>query len=314
MHVIVAHSHGGTVAAQTIARRSPMIRGECRVKALVCLATPFAYLSSLGNARDHLLFFGALGSAITALAAGVYFPIWGNESEFNSWATVILAVLGPAIFGGVFRLFQSPAFADIGFPAIHPSVAMFIIRATRDEAALTIGLTQSIHAISRSIYQAVEDAHSSRARFSSWVFHATFLIIGICIAGWLAGHHLLDRWQNSVLIITFSYGAASFIYLGSYALVALSVGFNDVRKWPATVEVDAAPPNKECSFKSYSDVAGIERTSLRHGIYDLPAVQQEISSIIQAIAHGAMPKLSAEAPDTIYGADSQWIVSASSSK
>lgn len=43
-HVIVAHSHGGTVAAHALTRFDQDSPQLTQVKALICLATPFAYL------------------------------------------------------------------------------------------------------------------------------------------------------------------------------------------------------------------------------------------------------------------------------
>jgi hypothetical protein len=61
-HVIVAHSHGGTVAARTIGLKKH--QSDPPIKAIICLSTPFAYLS-LADTRDELLFSGALASVIS---------------------------------------------------------------------------------------------------------------------------------------------------------------------------------------------------------------------------------------------------------
>jgi hypothetical protein len=42
---------------------------------------------------------------------------------------------------------------------------------------------------------------------------------------------------------------------------------------------------------SYSDLEDIETTSMRHGIYDHPAVQKQIGAIIRAVARGESPRL-----------------------
>ena len=67
-HIIVAHSHGGTVAAHTLASRT---QSECRIKALICLATPFAYLASRHD-KEEGIFFGAAGYAICLLACIIF--------------------------------------------------------------------------------------------------------------------------------------------------------------------------------------------------------------------------------------------------
>lgn len=303
MHLIIAHSHGGTVAAQTIAHYSPGIRGECRIKALVCLATPFPYLSSDGSSRrEEYLFFGAVGSIITALVALAFTPLWTKTFEFNPWVVFALALLGPLLFPMPFLLLRSYAIDTSFFPGLHSSIPILLIRATRDEAALTIGLAQSLHALFHAVYEAYDAPLSIRSvarAFFACVAFVIFTIIGFVTSIWVAGDHLYDHWQNRFLILTFASGAAGLVYLGSYALIALMVGFTNLRSWPATVEVDAAPPNTVCAFKSYSDLGNIEATSLRHGIYELPDVQREIASIIQSIADGATPRLKSEEQDAL---------------
>ena len=51
-HVIIAHSHGGMVAAQALAKLSLSADEKDRIKALICLATPFVYLSPLNKPRQ----------------------------------------------------------------------------------------------------------------------------------------------------------------------------------------------------------------------------------------------------------------------
>lgn len=294
MHLIIAHSHGGTVAAQTIAHYSPWIRGECRIKALVCLATPFPHLSSDGRSpREESLFFGAVGSIITALVALAVIPLWIKTPEFNPWIVLALGVLGPIFIPALFAASRSYEVDTSFFPGFHSSIPILLIRATRDEAALAIGLAQSLHALSHTVYEAYDDIRSIRSvlRVGAYVI---LTIIGYVTAIWVVGDHFYDHWQNSILVFTFALGIAGLIYLGSYALIAFMVGFTNLRSWPARVEVDAAPPNTVCAFKSYSNLSGIEATSLRHGIYELEDVQREIASIIESIADGATPRLQSQ--------------------
>jgi hypothetical protein len=72
-------------------------------------------------------------------------------------------------------------------------------------------------------------------------------------------------------------------YLAGYALIAASAALMNPLHWPAAIEVDSTPPNKECSIKSYFDLSTIERTTLRHGIQHLPEVQRDLAALIQAI-------------------------------
>jgi len=125
-------------------------------------------------------------------------------------------------------------------------------------------------------------------RFFLWgATQGIFGSIGFALAEWKMGLHLFDAWQNLLFIIIFACATASVMYVGSFVLIALMTGFTDWRSWPVTIEVDAAPPNRECTLKSYNDLGEVETTSLRHGIYEFPAVQREVASIIRSIALSA---------------------------
>jgi hypothetical protein len=285
MHVIVAHSHGGTVAAHSIAYRSMYMRGESRVKALICLSTPFAYLSSVSR-KDDFLFFTATGAILGALVLALI-PV-----GINPWFVLAFTFAGPfSLALPLFLLRTYPSNRD-AFPPINSSISVFLIRATRDEAALSIGLAQSFHALSQALYRLREQSlRLGWPLFVSFAAEAIFLIPGLIASIWKLGAHFFDAWQYIICYpLVFASSIAGIMYVGSYALIALVVGFTDLRLWPATIEVDAAPPHRDCIIKSYS-LENVQTTSLRHGIYELPGVQRDIASIIQSVAEGSTPRL-----------------------
>ncbi len=123
MHIIIAHSHGGTVAAEAIASRSLWMRGECRIKALVCLATPFAYLSPISG-RDEFLFFSATGSIITALIAIAFIPGWIAAPEFNPSDCSRFGIPWPRFGFGTICLVQI-FYSQRPAPSFRPSIHLF---------------------------------------------------------------------------------------------------------------------------------------------------------------------------------------------
>jgi hypothetical protein len=105
--------------------------------------------------------------------------------------------------------------------------------------------------------------------------------------------------MNAVLKLlvvgTVADGIASLMFLFGYVVLAPATGFTQVRAWPnSIVDVESAPTRRECLYKSYSDMDAIETTSLRHGIYEHPQVQEEVGSIIRAVWSGTSPHLMTE--------------------
>lgn len=136
-------------------------------------------------------------------------------------------------------------------------------------------------------------------------FHGFTLLRAVAFSGFLFfGHHLmstifeeaalnaLGNFSLGLLIFVFLTASAGTFYLTSFALVALSTGFSNVLLWfHHTVEVDAVPLETPVVFKSYSDLAGLTPSSLRHGIYDMPEVRADIASVINAVVRKKSPKL-----------------------
>jgi hypothetical protein len=86
-HVIVAHSHGGTIAASCLSR--VQIPERPRVKALLCLATPFVYLSTLSRAERNVVS-GAIASLLIAAAFLASLFWWdGWFFELNGWWAMV---------------------------------------------------------------------------------------------------------------------------------------------------------------------------------------------------------------------------------
>jgi pimeloyl-ACP methyl ester carboxylesterase len=212
-HVVIAHSHGGTIAAQTIANRSPSIQGECRIRALVCLATPFVYLSHVHERRARwgvYRFVSAVESIVFALAAIAFVPLL---REFSGWAVLAFVILGPVISAimialPLLLLWTEPPMEYFGLPAIHPSVRIVVLRATRDEAALAIGLAQTMHVIFERAHWGMMGMRSVAHFYFFCVAWIIFLAVGFVIAKQVVG--VFDPWQTWALIFTFSWAIPAY--------------------------------------------------------------------------------------------------------
>jgi pimeloyl-ACP methyl ester carboxylesterase len=303
-HIVIAHSHGGTVAARGIAELRHRLGDEPRIKALVCLATPFVYLSYSQRAKRAQRFY--FGSALSFMAwAGVLMVglrSWDRMLSYNWFGIVGIGVAATMFLHVVFALcFPSLPSRYWGEPAIHPKIPVFLARATRDEASLTIGLTQSIHWMSAQLY-ALWQYDFFEKPFPLLIPRGVLALILLFLGG-----TALSAAVRAFLVPLLSVGQfwsvsaflaeaiAGLLYLLGYAIVALSVGLTEFWVWPgAMIEVDAAPRDKECSFKSYSEPDAIQTTSLRHGLYESLQVQWDIASIIRGVVEDSKPRFLTE--------------------
>jgi pimeloyl-ACP methyl ester carboxylesterase len=99
-HIIIAHSHGGTIAAQALPSLSAGEREQ--VRALICLATPFVYLSPLKKPREPCCFFGSLGFICTALLPILLQSLF----DLPYLLYLLLSLCARIFFAGVFLLFR----------------------------------------------------------------------------------------------------------------------------------------------------------------------------------------------------------------
>lgn len=303
-HIVIAHSHGGTVAARGIAKLTRWLGEDPRIKALVCLATPFAYLShsQLATRAQRSYFASALSFIAWAgiLLAGLRS---GNRMLSYTWFGIVgIGAAAIIVLQVVFELcFPSLPSRYQGEPAIHPKIPVFLARATRDEAALAIGLTQSIHWMSAQLY-ALWEYNIFGKPFHLLISRGVLVLIVLFLGGaalwaafWAFEVPSLSVGQFLSISAFFAEAIAGLFYLLGYAIVALSVGLMEFWVWPsAMIEVDAAPRDKECSFKSYSEPDVVQTTSLRHGIYESLQVQWDIASIIRGVAEDSKPRFLTE--------------------
>ena len=302
-HVIVAHSHGGTVAMQALSVwRWHAV--EPPIKALVCLSTPFAYLSQ-ARIKDSKRFIIALATTFTIPIVVVLKSLWHTW-----WFLPTALFLCPLLFTMIIAVLSSlPRIKPPPYyvPLIRSDIPTFILRATRDEAALTIGFTQSINALLRRVYRAFDEPSwtnnanwlSKLIAFLAFYGLGTIALNSVFGAGEYAD---LYSFQQVLLIFIFTIGVASIVYIGGHTAIGLTVGSFNILSWAsAIIEIDAVPPYKECSVRCfYGDLeagllrTGIQSGGLRHGIYDLPLAQINIAAVIRAVADDMSPRLATE--------------------
>jgi pimeloyl-ACP methyl ester carboxylesterase len=291
-HVIVAHSHGGTVAANALTRFDQDSPQLAQVKALICLATPFAYLVGVSK-RQFMMALLATASVAHAVCWWLLLAVFQNiPGALGSVGfAALVALLHAIVFAIVVYIGKSHEDSVASPAALHPEVQVFLLRATRDEASLSIGLMQTFSWLGSAFANNHEMALSSRLGLMTYVKH--FVVYYPCLLfGWDLAGRFASRlgisseslYSLAALAIVFGAAVAGAVYLLSYALLAGVVGHTRVSSWLRTqVEVDAAPPGVMCSMKVYSTLSG-SFSSLRHRIYEDEEVIKDVGIIVCNVA------------------------------
>jgi hypothetical protein len=265
-----------------------------RISALICIATPFSYVTpSAEEESDYFTFaVAAVIGGILAFLAMEYWPAFGEPGwpRFMEDIVALLVVcefLVP-ILVAMFAPAKTPA-GGFDTETISRAVRTFIFRATRDEAALTLSLAQALGLLLK-VPHVADYKPTKKFRFfpglSSWGVTLTLLpIVTFCL--WYFPNTPITFAQFSLLAVIETDAASGALFLLAFTIVAASVGFWDILSWRrTTIEVDAAPLLKECTFMSYSDLEDMPTTTLRHGLYEHKELQRELGLIIREVAFG----------------------------
>ncbi len=289
-NVIVAHSHGGTVAAEAIAQLKQSSFGKARVHGLICLATPFVYLvrPTPDQLRTAIYSLASLVMAVYWFALLSLFPsiaILFADWEFAAIVAIkssLVFLLGVLIVGWLDARISklTPHLPDAS------DVPIFLLRATRDEAALALGLMAAFTWLSSHFAKLHDHAGTNITGFGALLAYALVYALcalgGLSISPWaqhVAGVNLSQFSSISLGVLVFGPAVAGLVYSLGYALLSFAVGHRDLRRWiHTTVEVDAAPPNQFCTFKAYSEIDSHQ--ALRHGLYENEKVIEDVVKII----------------------------------
>jgi len=178
---------------------------------------------------------------------------------------------------------------------IPDSMPTFVLRGTRDEAALSIGLAQSIHALTNFIYASEDSARVAWTRKALIMTLLLPLVLMILADYVTIGDFSVDNMLRWVaLSIVVGNGLAGLLRCAGFGALVTAVGYWDVRGWGCnSIEVDSTPRAKDCAVRSYFDLEPDAENPdvVRHGIYDHPGVQTEIAAIIRAVVAGETPRL-----------------------
>lgn len=302
-HVIVAHSHGGTVAAHALSMARIPPEGVPRIKALVCMATPFAYVERCSQETQMRTFFGLSDFFLAVLCVSLFAAGMLPQGPAALFLFLIGFVL-KVLFSVLLDMCTPGLFLDRSYSGepLPQRIPAFLIRATRDEAALVLAISQAAQYVTGKMHQILDETRLKLHAILLRGFMEVLLFVGICLpflliyfSGDLA---LPDVYLGFVLLTFVQNGARVLPAMAGRVIAAISVGDWKIARWPRTfIEVDPAPQDSACQFKSYSNI-GASTSSLRHGIYEYETVQAEIRRIIEAVAAGNDPRMLY--PDELY--------------
>jgi hypothetical protein len=278
-HVILAHSHGGTVAVNALARSGDSLpRGA--ISQLICMATPFAYVVP-ANWEHTWAFTASLASLIAPIPVLVI-------TRFTDLSAPITTLLCLAIMMVTLLAVSLPLVLyarDVGLKYIEAMrdlcVPTTMLRGTRDEATLTIGLAQSVNWLIAS-----PQRWYGIDKIKYAIAYSLFtLIAGPLVTMVIHRLHLSpkDHWGLVLASFAFLNGA---LYLAGYISVAIATGYFEIKSWPATLmEVDVTPPWGPCSIQTFPfSGPGREISSMRHALYARYAVQKAVATVIRSVA------------------------------
>lgn len=288
-HIVMAHSHGGTVANQAVSCSD--LDGS--IRGLICLASPFTYLVSPS--------LGRLQTGILALTSVLYAIYWTALLAWIPWSPEFLGITA---FSGVVAVKSLIAFclvaiiAKTQFEANTATLrqggpkrtSVFLLRGSRDEASLLLTAAQIFDAICAAFSRLNDMTQPTIRRPVTWVGYA--MVYAICS---VLGTYAAIRWApvfmphvegDAVTIMGFFvYGpaVAGLVYLFGYAVIAVGAGHLNILQWlSSVVEVEAAPPNTSCQIYVFSTLG---TSGLRHGLYEDGEVLSHVAKLAKSIVN-----------------------------
>mgnify|MGYP000232588712 CR=1 FL=1 len=238
---------------------------KCPIKHAIFLSVPFTYVTE----RSKLAVTNALGCLVAGVVLSSFsqrFPIHGIEHLMavrNGLILTIIGVLTVILVSAPTRsLVLSKPALGLGYimrRAISSRIPVTIFRGSRDEAALAIGFTQSMHAIGEAILDLGSNKNRKKHNIFILIFFLLILILGFSgaylflgIAG-LFGYYLYCA----------SLGAELFFTFGRY-----------------DIESDLTPPWRRCRVESFNS---LDLLAIRHSIYDNDKVRAALIEIVNRI-------------------------------
>jgi len=289
---LVAHSHGGTVVAECLAKYWNKL-SALPLGGIICLATPFIYHDERINAerKNKILLMSALFFLLFSLQLFIdsemflqsnlisYFTFFGLLLMSGSLAVLVLNVLSKNKSSAQFTICGKIKY----FPPFH------LIRTARDEASGLIGFASFLSWLLIKSYSLIEPRteifridDGKRSGFIGMKLKFTQIIFfaGILFISYFSSKQFGLSIEGSFPILLFALsGMISTMGIISYIVYMLICGEYSPRNWVNfNVEMEQTIPSIESKLElvKHDDVPG----TMRHGLHSLPIVQSRVAEIL----------------------------------
>jgi pimeloyl-ACP methyl ester carboxylesterase len=282
-HVVVAHSHGGTVASQALS--APNIDG--RVRALICLATPFTYVvkSSLARIQTAVVAATSLANAAWWTAALAMFPDISRRFGSSGFGLLVLlsCVVAFAIVLPIAKWTEDNSLTEL--PAGPRCTPVFLLRGSRDEATSLLSAVQLFDWACSSFARFHDMTAPSVRRPVTWL---AFALIYLSCAS--AGALMINSLRTGILsqvaseaawwlgLYVYAPAAAGLVYLFGYAAISAAAGHWNLKTWfTSAIDFEVAPPQSVCEIRVFW---AVKTSNLRHRLYEDDRVLKTVAELV----------------------------------
>lgn len=285
-YAIVAHSHGGTVAAEAMSMISEKPVAQ-RVTTLITLATPFAS-SSPAVSTNRIIFAAAVGAFWAAMAAlmGLWVAqdwliahrVWLGLLPLFALAVILLHPVMHSITGAEATDYLKGA----GLPKNFPIV---ILRAPQDEASLVLSFVQALRNAARAIYTLADLSWSAGSIARIIIGGVLIVLLQSCLRWFFFNVAEFRAEAADILAIFLATGIPAFVLLLSEFLSALSVGhWRPWLWWARSIDVETAPLNHfACSIIVLSNGADDNLSGMRHSLHERADARDFVHTYLRSL-------------------------------
>ena len=307
--IVIAHSHGGNVVMAALDEHQTNWR-ELGLCAVICMATPFVSLT-IAEREIRPLLPAALSTLLYAATLLVLASAKAPLLAFLGGASGVLLIVSPWL---------KRRLADNFPPELQPHLhvvppsepPLFIVRTTRDEAALAIGLAQSLQVLNTYVVRFFQNSDNISLRTAAALM--VLSIVGLALQctffpGLLRLLLSLGPVSLGFTLVALDVMPFALLYVFAYVSLAFASGFPDPRVWRSSyhIEIEPVPQEQTCEFRCYVDAdtvraelglpvylppgGNLTPSGLRHAIHSIAAVRRDISFLIADIQLGKRPTL-----------------------
>lgn len=282
-HVIVAHSHGGTVAiAATANPNRPIVQTYSEdgsavtnpLAGIITLATPFLVWRPHRRGARKVEFLPNL--YLSSIFVKYLFPLslatwwqFGHVAFVTSF--LLLSMLSLTTLRTRRELFRD---LMIGQP-VEPKYPcpLIAIRAPRDEASMAIGLTLAFDFVARQLW-----------RYALLVVGSlSFGVFGVAVIYSILGKQWYSIWESWLLVGLFFMFFWYLTYMITALLLAVAMGpeildysgFGDVQS-------EVLPPATS-SFVDMLSLSDIEKEQFTHSLHEFPSTRASVAYWLEQV-------------------------------